>query len=181
MWMLLLWSLKYLSQHNCQHHEWMSEWAIVSYCMEIHSSHPNPKDQEFVESHWDAFNWQCTFVGQAIVKTRCVENNCILSQHQSAFREKHSCDTSLNFVLNNIQQCKSSGKKIFAIFLDLKRAFETVDRSIVLDILKRYGIGGSVLKWFTSWLTNRKQFTRFCGVVQLCWCTTRHPIVMSII
>lgn len=99
------------------------------------------------------------------MKTRCVENNCILSQHKSAFREKHSCDTSLNFVLNNIQQCKSSGKKIFAIFLDLKRAFETVDRSILLDILKRYGIVGSVLKWFTSWLTNRKQFTRFCGVV----------------
>lgn len=50
---------------------------------------------------------------------------------------------------------------IVAAFLDLKRAFETVDRSILLEKLKHCGIGGRVLSWFRSWLSNRTQRTQF--------------------
>ena len=54
-----------------------------------------------------------------------------------------------------------SNTDIVAVFLDLSRAFETVDRAILIDILELNGLGGTVLKWFKSWLTNRTQFTRF--------------------
>ena len=48
---------------------------------------------------------------------------------------------------------------VVAVFLDLKRAFETVDRRILLIKLKRIGIRSQSIKWFENYLTNRKQST----------------------
>ena len=47
-----------------------------------------------------------------------------------------------------------------AIFLDFKRAFETIDRDILLQKLLKYGIEDEELMWFRSYLTKRKQITR---------------------
>ena len=90
-----------------------------------------------------------------------IRNNHIMSECQSAYRERHSCETAINFVLAGWIQKRESKHKIVAVFLDLSRAFETVDRAILIDILELNGLGGTVLKWFKSWLTNRTQFTRF--------------------
>ena len=67
-----------------------------------------------------------------------VERNDILFEHQSAYREKHSCETSLNFVVNEWKQKKGEKRKIVAVFLDLGKAFEieTVDRTILLKVLQ---------------------------------------------
>jgi len=43
------------------------------------------------------------------------------------------------------------------IFLDLKRAFETVDRTRLLEKLEQYGMRGMVLEWFKTYLSNRTQ------------------------
>ena len=51
------------------------------------------------------------------------------------------------------------------MFLDFKRAFETIDRKILVDKLKYYGIGGSVLDWFKSYLHNRSQCTKVNDVI----------------
>ena len=71
------------------------------------------------------------------------------------------------------------GKKLisFGIFLDLSKAFDTIDHDILLSKLSHYGIRGSGLSWFKRYLHNRKQFTVFkdknsnpldikCGVPQ---------------
>src|SRR5436309_2883777 len=47
--------------------------------------------------------------------------------------------------------------------LRLKRAFEVVDRSLLLEKLKRYGLEGVVYKWFESYLNNRTQRVKFNG------------------
>lgn len=87
--------------------------------------------------------------------------NNLISDCQSGFRSLHSCETAINFVIAKWKQEIDEGKIIVVVFFDLKRAFETVDRTILLKKLERYGIDGNVLKWITSWLTNRKQKTRF--------------------
>ena len=49
------------------------------------------------------------------------------------------------------------------IFIDLKKAFDTVDHAILLKKLKKYGINGLEQEWFTSYLDNRRQFCRING------------------
>lgn len=87
--------------------------------------------------------------------------NKILSDVQSGFRGKHSCETSINLILLSWKEAIMNKKKIIAVFLDLRRAFETVDRNILIEILHLYGLSGTVLEWFRSWLTNRRQYTKF--------------------
>lgn len=90
------------------------------------------------------------------------ENNCI-AVNQSAFRKAHSCETSVNLILNEFKCEMEKGNAIAVLSLDLKRAFELVDRKILAKKLKNSGIGGSVAKWFDSWMNNRKQYTVYNG------------------
>ena len=57
------------------------------------------------------------------------------------------------------------GKYTANIFIDLKKAFDTVDHDILLAKLKKYGVENLELAWFTSYLSNRKQF---CKVDEIC-------------
>ena len=50
------------------------------------------------------------------------------------------------------------------IFIDLKKAFDTVDHDILLAKLRKYGVENLELAWFTSYLTNRKQFCKVNGI-----------------
>lgn len=50
---------------------------------------------------------------------------------------------------------------MIVVFMDLKRAFETVNRERLMGKLDQYGIRGTVLEWFQSHLSNRKQVR--CG------------------
>ncbi len=59
--------------------------------------------------------------------------------------------------INDLQKFKYIG----AVFLDYRRAFETIDRFILIEKLKKIGIKGHVLDWFNSYLTERLQKVRF--------------------
>ena len=61
---------------------------------------------------------------------------------------------------------------MIGVFLDLKKAFDTVNRKILLDKLFIYGIRGNILKWFKSYLNERQQYVNFQGTESQMKCVT---------
>ena len=59
--------------------------------------------------------------------------------------------------MNQIAEAFSQGTYIQGIFIDLSKAFNTVNHNILLETLKAYGIQSENLKWFRSYLSSRKQ------------------------
>ena len=79
---------------------------------------------------------------------------------QYGFRFRHSTDQAVCEILAKI--LKNAEKKVpsVAVFLDLSKAFDTLEHSIVLKKMERYGIRGCVLAWFESYLKNRKLISK---------------------
>lgn len=90
-----------------------------------------------------------------------IEKNNLLSNYQSAFRNNFSCETALNYVISDWHKAIDKNEKVIIIALDLKRAFETINRNKLIEKMELYGIKGVELKWFHSYLNNRKQKTKF--------------------
>lgn len=68
-------------------------------------------------------------------------------------------------MISNWKMAIHDKKVVVAVFLDLRRAFETVDRSILLEKLKKYGVRNIEAKWFESYLMDRLQKTKMNGIV----------------
>ena len=93
-----------------------------------------------------------------------LETHNILYEKQFGFRKKNSTAHSLIEITEKIKESIDKGLYGCGIFIDLKKAFDTVNHNILLTKLEHYGVRGSVLKWFESYLTNRKQFVFYNGV-----------------
>ncbi len=92
-----------------------------------------------------------------------LEANNILYENQFGFRKKNSTVHALIQITEQIRESIDKGKYGCGIFIDLRKAFDTVNHNILLKKLEHYGIRGSILKWFESYLSNRKQFVVFNG------------------
>ena len=85
-------------------------------------------------------------------------SNGLLSKFQSAYRCFHCTETALIRVFNDILVALDNHQEVVLVLLDLSAAFDTIDHSALLSRLQcRYGINGTVLKWFQSYLDNRTQ------------------------
>ena len=82
----------------------------------------------------------------------------LLSHNQSAYRPAHSTETALVKVTNDILLALDRGDITVLTLLDLSAAFDTVDHDILFSSLSNhFGISGTALSWFKSYLTNRSQ------------------------
>ena len=90
------------------------------------------------------------------------EQGCIY-ENQFGFRKQHSTTHALIDLTEDIRQAIDSNTFSCGVFIDLQKAFDTVDHDILLKKLEYYGIRGIANNWFRSYLKNRKQYVSILG------------------
>ena len=83
---------------------------------------------------------------------------------QFGFRSGHSTTHALLDLTEDIRKAIDDNKYAVGVFIDLQKAFDTVDHDILLKKLYHYGIRGTANAWFKSYLSNRKQFVSIKGI-----------------
>ena len=117
---------------------------------------------------------------ERLMYTRLIEfidKHSIFYKFQFGFRKNHSTNMAIITLVDKINSAIDNGDHVIGIFLDLRKAFDTVNHQILLKKLYKYGIRGIALNWFTDYLNERYQYVSFdnhtsskklvtCGVPQ---------------
>ena len=88
----------------------------------------------------------------------------ILYHNQFGFRRGHSTSHALVHLINNIASAIDHNEATAGVFLDLSKAFDTLNHEILFSKLEHYGIRGLALKWIKSYFLHRKQFVQYINV-----------------
>ena len=81
----------------------------------------------------------------------------LLSEHQHGFRPRRSCSSQLLEVLESWTRELEDSSPIDVVYLDFRKAFDSVPHSRLLAKLQSYGVSGKLLTWIEAFLTGRKQ------------------------
>ena len=90
-----------------------------------------------------------------------MEENKLFDCNQFGFRKQHSTSHAIITLVEKVSKALDTGKIVVGVFLDFKKAFDTVDHTILLRKLQLYGIRGNIHAWLYSYLNNRSQFVHY--------------------
>lgn len=90
-----------------------------------------------------------------------LEKYKLLHNTQSGFRPNHSCETALIHMVEKWLKALDKGDLVGVILVDFRKAFDLVDHNILLRKMELYKLNQNTLKWFRSYLTDRKQKVSF--------------------
>ena len=93
-----------------------------------------------------------------------IDKNRILTPHQYGFRENRSTKLAIIELTNRLTNAIDKGEFTIGIFLDLSKAFDTINPKILMQKLENYGIRRVTKLWFQDYLTNRKQIVKYSQV-----------------
>ena len=88
---------------------------------------------------------------------RYLERNNMIYNHQFGFRRSYSTEHALMSITEQIKSNFRTKSYSCGVFVDLEKAFDTVNHSILISKLRHYGLNEICLSWFTSYLNNRSQ------------------------
>ena len=85
-----------------------------------------------------------------------LSTNDLFCHLQSGYRKHHSCETAITRIHNDLLIMIDKKENVVLLLLDLSAAFDTINHEFLLQKLKKsYGIKGTALSWFKSYLTER--------------------------
>ena len=90
-----------------------------------------------------------------------LKHNKLLYCSQHGFRSAHSTETAAYELIDKINSFLDNGFLSVSVFLDLSKAFDVLDHTILIEKLRFYGVIDSSLDWFISYLNGRHQFTLY--------------------
>ena len=93
-----------------------------------------------------------------------LEKHNIITQNQFGFRKNHSTELAITEVYNSLLTNLENNEHTCAIFLDLAKAFDSVDHQILLKKLEKYGIRGNALEIFRSYLSDRQHYVNIANI-----------------
>ena len=100
----------------------------------------------------------------------------LLYDGQNGFRKILSTELAVVELVDRIRLYMDKGQIPLSVFLDLIKAFDTLDHSMLLTKVNFYGFSGSALMWFQSYLSHRQQCVDFDGTVSgICTMSTGVP------
>jgi len=92
-----------------------------------------------------------------------LDDNKLINTKQFGFRSNHSTNHALLNITERIKALVDTGQYVCGVFIDLEKAFDTVNHEYLCDKLKFYGLRGNVNELFKSYLSNRKQYVSING------------------
>jgi retron-type reverse transcriptase len=93
-----------------------------------------------------------------------IEKNKIMYKHQYGFRKHHNTTHALISSYDYIIEQINNNKFVMGLFIDLRKAFDSINHSILINKLTYYGINGPFLNILRDYLKNRKIFTQIGSI-----------------
>ena len=120
------------------------------------------KGDDFIPGNYRPISFLCVFdkLPEKIIYRRLksfLDKLKILYKYQFGFRTNHYTSLALVDITEYIYKVLDKGNFAFGIYIDLKKAFDTVNHDILIKKLDHYGIRGVAPDWFRSYLKDRKQ------------------------
>jgi hypothetical protein len=100
----------------------------------------------------------------------------ILYENQFGFRKRHSTSHASAYLSSKLYKILDDKEKAISVFMDLSKAFDTININILLEKLKHYGIRGIANNWFESYLKGRKQFVSINSQKSETMCDLLHGV-----
>ena len=89
-----------------------------------------------------------------------LKKNDVIYARQFGFRKHHSTTNAVMDLVGNVLKAFENDLMLLGVFVDLRKAFDTMSHSIILQKLEAIGIKGVTNQWYQSYLSNRMQFTK---------------------